>query len=128
MVLVNLKAIITSYQGKNIKSQISLCFITCNIKNIWAIVTCIIKKIFLFPFNLLALDSESFIGSASSGSGSSNCGLFSFIWNKNIKIKSFTQWSVYGCHNAIDYTPILFTLPSRRQKLKTLGSQLMLVT
>ena len=49
-----------------------MCIITSNIKRIWVMVTCIIRNVFFFPFNLHVLDPESAPSSGSSG----------FIWKK----------------------------------------------
>ena len=63
--------------NKKRKTQTFLCFITNNIKSIWAMVTCIIKNIFFFPFNLHVLDPES-----APPSGSSRSIVLGFIWKK----------------------------------------------
>ena len=63
--------------NKKRKTQTFLCFITNNIKSVWAMVTCIIKNIFFFPFNLHVLDPES-----APPSGSSRFGILWFIKTK----------------------------------------------
>ena len=78
--------------NKKRKTQTFLCFITNNIKSVWAMVTCIIKKFFFFPFNLHVLDPES-----APPSGSSRSIVLGFIWKKQHYDETNNQEFIKDC-------------------------------